>query len=262
MGFWITVNTNATTLGHHYKALEETPPKLLVVSVDGPESIHEKVRRAPGIYRRIKSGLGLVRAAFRRSTIQINCVVLPQNLDYLPEMPEVVRDLGADALEFQLPMFITPQILNGYQQRLQLEFGVESKAARGFLSTGMPLDPDVLWEQYTAAKSHGGSTLPVTLWPSLSREGLVTYFHQPWVPTRLFCKVPWDSLWIEPNGDVVPCPDFPDIRVGNVHRNSLAEIRFGDEMLQVRRSLRKHGLFNICGKCCQLHQDFKPKSLS
>ncbi len=258
LGMHCTINTNGTTLTAHAAALAEAPPDLLIVSVDGPPEVHEQIRRMPGLFRRVREGLHRLRqAAGRQVRIQINTVVLRENLPWLREMPAVAEDLMADALEFQLPMFLTPQMLAEYRQQAQACFGVDGASATGFLDDSPPPDPAEVWQAVCEAGRN--ARIPVTLWPPLGEEQVRTYFTQPARPTRSGCRLPWDSLWLEPDGRVVPCPDYPDVAVGDAASASLAEVRWGEPMRRFRRTLMELGHLSVCAKCCQLHQDFQPK---
>ena len=56
-------------------------------------------------------------------------------------------------------------------------------------------------------------------------------------------------------GDVRACSsrikntEFDELVVGNIHKNSLKEIYFGEKLAKVRESFLKNNLFNICKDC-------------
>jgi radical SAM protein with 4Fe4S-binding SPASM domain len=72
-------------------------------------------------------------------------------------------------------------------------------------------------------------------------------------PARRACRFPWDSVNLCPNGDVCPCPDFPDFVAGNVKKESFRAIWNGARLREFRIKLAEQGRFPICTSCCHLY---------
>ena len=88
-------------------------------------------------------------------------------------------------------------------------------------------------------------------------EHLFGYYSDPTytAPSHRACRFPWNSVCIYPNGDLSPCPDFPDYMVGNVTRDSFSQIWNGESFRQFRKVLAEKGRFPICSICCHLYDE-------
>ena len=57
---------------------------------------------------------------------------------------------------------------------------------------------------------------------------------------------------VQPNGDVVLCPDLPDFVYGNVFQSSIEEIWNCEKRKKVIENFYGGNPFPICYRCCQL----------
>ncbi|NDI34215.1 radical SAM/SPASM domain-containing protein [Chengkuizengella sediminis] len=71
---------------------------------------------------------------------------------------------------------------------------------------------------------------------------------------RSKCLAPWHELIIRRTGDVYPCVDFPDYKLGNIHESSFEEIWTGDKVTKFREVLKTQNL-NVCNRCTRLFAD-------
>ncbi len=82
--------------------------------------------------------------------------------------------------------------------------------------------------------------------PSIIRHGLFSH------SLPKFCYAPWEILFINSQGEVLPCcilASYYSTVVGNVRRNSLEEIWFGDGMNNFRERIKKGEYFDECKFC-------------
>lgn len=67
-----------------------------------------------------------------------------------------------------------------------------------------------------------------------------------------FCEEPWTGLFtIVESGDVLLCPCYLKMRIGNVHDSSMQEIWNAPELVEIRESFRRGELPEPCqGERC------------
>ncbi len=85
--------------------------------------------------------------------------------------------------------------------------------------------------------------------------------HPQYDRSRVRCTIPWDSMTITWNGDVVPCCfDYNSKYIlGNISVSTLAEIWSGEQMQQLRREFMQNYVRNkLCVNCERLYM---PKEL-
>jgi radical SAM protein with 4Fe4S-binding SPASM domain len=67
------------------------------------------------------------------------------------------------------------------------------------------------------------------------------------------CAAPFIMTDVMPNGDVVTCRDYIDVKVGNIQDKPLLEIWNGKPYVEYRQMMIRHkGLLPQCSRCCGL----------
>jgi len=69
---------------------------------------------------------------------------------------------------------------------------------------------------------------------------------------KYFCNEPWTGIFsVRTNGDVVCCPCYAKVRIGNVKDASLHDIWNGEKMQHLRREFSEGRLPDEChGQIC------------
>lgn len=67
-----------------------------------------------------------------------------------------------------------------------------------------------------------------------------------------FCEEPWVGIFsIRTNGDVVCCPCYAKLKIGNLKENSIHELWNGQKMREMRRQFAEGNLPAACeGQLC------------
>lgn len=87
--------------------LEDCDTVRFAISIDGPETMHDEIRRCKGIYQKaVQSAVMLHERGFR---VQINMVVQKDNLDYLEEFDAFFKNKG-------IPVIYIPVIFVGEEE--------------------------------------------------------------------------------------------------------------------------------------------------
>jgi MoaA/NifB/PqqE/SkfB family radical SAM enzyme len=88
-GCLVSMNTNGTLLNESRISEVAEVFDTVVVSLDGPREVHDKIRGVPGTYDKAVEALRLLKANGVRAGV--NSVVTPWNIDILPQFIEELR---------------------------------------------------------------------------------------------------------------------------------------------------------------------------
>lgn len=194
--------TNATLLDDAWIAeLCQRPIKLITVSLDAiaPE-VHEEIRGPDSHARTLRNIRGLMDAGFRLSII--------------------TAFSRKNAGEFD-------RLLDFCVQN-RLDWQVQIVSAKGRCNKGITLSPDEYYALGEKVARAYASALPINLIPmddmaTFSSFAPLCALSQTW---QGMCTGGLLNLFVRANGDVTPCSAlaFPECVVGNVRRDSLADI--------------------------------------
>jgi MoaA/NifB/PqqE/SkfB family radical SAM enzyme len=88
-GCLVSMNTNGTLLNESRLSEMADVLDLVVVSLDGPKEVHDKIRGVPGTYDKAIEAIHLLKA--HGIKVGINSVATPWNIDILPNFIEELR---------------------------------------------------------------------------------------------------------------------------------------------------------------------------
>jgi MoaA/NifB/PqqE/SkfB family radical SAM enzyme len=215
----------------------------VIVSLDGPPEIHDQIRRVPGAYSKLESG---VRAIHERSSafpISARCTIQQLNYAWPVETARTAKQLGLRSISF-LAADVTSRAFNRFapwetyrqaQITLTLDEVVMLERALQRLNnewagTGFVVeDRDKLRRISEHFRAHLGLTPPVA-------------------PR---CNAPWVSAVVEADGTVRPC--FFHRSIGSLRAQGLIEVLNGFEAQQFRQSLDV-STNPVCRRCvCSLN---------
>ena len=255
-GMYCSINTNGTYLPRDSRRLVELGVDAIMVSVDGPREIHDKIRGMNGSFQKIADGIRAVREARngdgRKPEIIVNTTISPGNQEALLETYRVVEALGADQMILSQLWFTTEQIGKANEAYFREKFSAHAPSWRGFVMDVSGLNTRRIAEQMQEM-SLLKSPMKLRFLPDLAPEQVHEYYRSPsesFGKTR--CLVPWLEAEILPSGEVTPCSDRPDLVMGNVKQESFRQIWNNGKYQAFRKAMREDGLFPYCSRCCGL----------
>jgi MoaA/NifB/PqqE/SkfB family radical SAM enzyme len=218
----------------------------VIVSLDGPRAIHDRVRGVKGAYDLL--GLGIVKLLSLRPelTITARTTVQKANHQALCETVEAAKDLDLSGISF-LAADLTSSAFNrerGWPAEQQ-----DTIALSGPEVESLDLEMQTLIRRYSCELNSGYiAESPAKL------HRIVQHFRAHLgeaVSRSPMCNAPWVSTVIAHDGTVQPC--FFHAPVGNVNQESLEEIVNGPASLAFRGSLDV-ATNPVCQRCvCSLH---------
>jgi Fe-coproporphyrin III synthase len=215
----------------------------VVVSVDGPQSVHDAIRNVPRGYERLADGVAAVKAA--NATVQVTgrCTIQRANFHVLRATVAAARSIGLDRISF-LAADVSSDAFNrpgGWDDARATQVALDA--------SDLPLlaaEIDAL-ERECAADFQSGF---IAESPDKLRRRLTQYYSALLGAGDFFpndCNAPWVSSVIESDGTVRPCFFQPPL--GNIHTaGGLTAILNSADAIAWRRGLdvRRNA---ICRKC-------------
>jgi Fe-coproporphyrin III synthase len=202
----------------------------VIISIDGPQEIHDSIRRVNGAFDLIRKGVAAVRSHSPFLPITCRTTVQKANHRHLRGTVDAAKILGLDSISFLAAdltseAFNRPLIWLGEKQS-QIGLSNEEAAALEVEVEQLILD----YEADIRLKFIAESPAKLRKIPRRFRE------HLGQVPPKApICNAPWVSAVIEIDGSVRPC--FFHRAVGNITTSTLEEVINGNSAREFRQSL-------------------------
>ena len=218
----------------------------IIISLDGPEEVHDRVRRVKGAFRLIGEGIHAVRQRKAGMPVHGRCTVQKENYSSLREAIAGARLLAMNSISF-LAADVTSQAFN---RELVWPEERQSKVVLTRQEVEMLEEEIACLARENEEDIREGfiSESADKLW-RIARRFREQLGELPAVAPR--CNAPWVSAVMEVDGSVRPC--FFHRKIGNVHEQTLEQVINGQEARLFRASLDVSENA-ICQRCvCSLN---------
>ena len=242
-GIRTTVLTAGLTLARHAAQVAEHIDDV-IVSIDGPREIHDRIRGVPDAYGRLERGIHALRLHRSSMPIHGRCTVQKGNFRHLRATVEAALELRLDSLSF-LAADISSEAFNHEQRSESARLNValdenEIVCLSAELEALVAEYPQLIQAGFIREK------------PEKLRKILLHFRahlgQAPPVAPR--CNAPWVSAVIESDGAVRPCFFHPPL--GNIQRGTLSDVLNSATAVQFRNQLDV-STNAICQRCvCSL----------
>jgi Fe-coproporphyrin III synthase len=202
----------------------------IIISLDGPQEIHDAIRRIDGAYNLIHRGIVAVR--HRSPDLPITCrtTVQKANHRHLRKTVDAARALGLDSISF-LAADLTSEAFNRpllWPSEKQNEIGLSLDETRA-----LEEEIELLILEYEASINHNYIVESAGKLRKIARR-FREHLGQL-SPQSPICNAPWVSAVVEIDGSVRPC--FFHHTVGNITTSTLEEVLNGEAAQEFRQSL-------------------------
>jgi MoaA/NifB/PqqE/SkfB family radical SAM enzyme len=221
----------------------------VIVSLDGPEKIHNAIRRIDNAFRLLQSGAAAIRQERPSFAITARTTVQKANHAHLRETLASAKQLNLNGISF-LAADLTSEAFNrpqGWSSDRQSEVALSAEEVN-------VLDAEI--ESLIAEHADDISSGFIAESPKKLRR-IVAHFRAHLGLGRTEsprCNAPWSSAVIETDGTVRPC--FFHRPIGNIRKTKLEEILNGQDALAFRAALDVPNN-SICNRCvCSLNYRF------
>jgi MoaA/NifB/PqqE/SkfB family radical SAM enzyme len=202
----------------------------VIVSLDGPASVHDAIRAVPGAYRRLEEGIDALRRLRHDAPVHARCTVQKANVSELRATLGAARRLGLNSVSF-LAADLTSEAFNrpgGWSGERQAAIAPDASEVAALEREVAALIDECAGEiesGFVVERPEKLRRIPLHFRAHLGRAEAVA-------PR---CNAPWVSAVVESDGAVRPCFFHPVI--GNIHRQPLVDVLNGEEAMEFRRRL-------------------------
>jgi MoaA/NifB/PqqE/SkfB family radical SAM enzyme len=203
----------------------------IIISIDGPPDVHNRIRRVSGAFQTIQKGVMEVRARQPRISISCRTTVQKLNRTHLRATVSAARSLGLDSISF-LAADVSSAAFNR-EERWEPERQNEIALSRAELSE-LEEEIELMIQMHQEDIDQG-----FIVESNAKLRRIATRFreHIEGTPPKApICNAPWVSTVIEVDGSVRPCFFHPSI--GNAHQLTLEEALNTEAALSFRSRLK------------------------
>jgi len=265
-GLTCTVITNGGKLEEYARELIEAGIDSIVVSIDGPCEVHNRIRGKSDSFQKAEAGVRAV-AEWRKklgAAVPMLIGLLPiteLNLEWIGPAVESLRAWPLDTINVGLRWFVPEEAGESYQKVMSETFGVSGDSWKGFefdSKTAFSGREKQLTDVVKLLKGlrrrrflDAAAGKPwISFVPDVPAENVPDYFADFGKTFgHSLCPVAWYFAQVEPDGEVCFCGDFPDYFIGNVRKQTLGDIWTSEKAWAFREKLAKEPL-PVCNRCC------------
>jgi MoaA/NifB/PqqE/SkfB family radical SAM enzyme len=218
----------------------------IIVSLDGNEGTHDRIRNIPNAFRKLREGVQLIKSMESKFRITARTVIHKLNFRNWNLIIDSAKEMGLDQISF-LPADVSSHAFNRevlWKDDRQHEILIEENELPELLAI-----TDTIIENYKEDFESGFIAEPPGKFRKIYSYYAAFYNLNPFPYKK--CNAPWVSTVIEADGTVRPC--FFHEPIGNIRNSSLEEILNSNESIRFRKDLDME-TNSTCVKCvCYLN---------
>jgi len=236
--------TNGWLLTKKAQELCESGLDILTVSLDGPELIHDTIRKE-GSYERLVAGVKSLLERSNRPIVIITMAISDLNYDKLVQTYELAKSWGVDGMNINHLWMQTEGMVEDWNSNFSL-FPGDQVAWQVKLEQ---IDADILGSELeTIRRRNWGRGFLFSESPYLSHDEIYTWYQEPEQSVKYnTVRCGWARFKVWSDGKVKPCRDLD---IGNINQQPAMEIWNGQEYQEFRQALTENRLLPICTRCC------------
>jgi Fe-coproporphyrin III synthase len=213
----------------------------VIVSIDGSEEVHDRIRQIPNGFKKIAEGVKALKILDAKFPVAARCVLQRYNYADFINIVYAAKTMGLDQISF-LAADVSSSAFNRvdpWSQNRISEIALTQEEALGFQS--------IAEESFKTLRSEYETKFIAERPEKIMR---IASYYQAINGSAAFpktvCDAPWVSAVIESDGNVLPC--FFHKPYGNIYEQQLATIINSKTAIAFRKSLNVNEN-PICKKC-------------
>jgi Fe-coproporphyrin III synthase len=245
LGIRVTLLTAGTLLSAEAELLSAAIDDV-IVSLDGPASVHDRIRRIPRAFELLIDGVHALRRFRPEIVVRARCTVQRENHTWLRATVQAAKDHGLNSISF-LAVDAVSDAFNHPHGWTQPKSDSVTLDAIQVEALAKEME-DLINEYGTDLNSGFVVETPGKLRRIVQQFRVYLGQAQPEAPR---CNAPWVSAVVSADGEVRPCFFHP--AYGNINDHTLEEIVNSPQARQFREEL---DIANnpVCQRCvCSLH---------
>lgn len=218
----------------------------IIVSVDGDEETHDRIRNIPGAFNKLKEGIAAIKSLNPDFKITGRTVIHQLNFRRWPQIIEAAKEIGLQQISF-LPADVSSHAFNREQ------IWDEKRQHEILLSKDDLPNLENIIKNLLITNSADFENKFIAEIPQKIRK--IYSYYAAFYGLNDFpfkrCNAPWVSTVIEADGNVRPC--FFHQSYGNIRSQSLEKILNSEKAISFRKNL-DIDKDEVCKKCvCYLN---------
>jgi len=202
----------------------------IIVSLDGDETVHDRIRNIPNAFDKLAEGIAAVKAIDPSYKISARTVIHRLNFENWPSIIEAAKRIGLDKISF-LPADVSSQAFNREmvwdpERRDEILLSEDELPKLRSIVDGIIKDFEDDFKNGFIVEST--QKIEKIYFYYAAFYGLNAF---PWKK----CNAPWVSTVVEADGTVRPC--FFHEAYGNIKTSSLDKIINSEKAIQFRKQL-------------------------
>ena len=251
-GIFLSIDTNGTELEQFADDLSRITNMHITFSVDGPEEVHDEVRKLTGSFQSIKRNIALLNELEKKNGNKISksiCFTISgYNYKVLGEMADIARSLSIPSVSIVPYYYYSDDVGATYEKELEGNFDSRAFSWKGFHHEHSGIEFDRFREELGEYRASLGNIYDFPYLP-LTEDEYRVWFHDPITPVKSSACMNVEKLIdIQPNGEANFCVDLPDFSVGNVKDSTIGEI-WNSSRAQRFRGYRREKPLAVCHRC-------------
>jgi len=253
--------TNGTLLERHAEKIVSAGIDEIILSLDGPEEIHDDIRGKAGTFKKLVEGVDKINALKielrkNRPIFNINSTIFDFNYRHMEKTIEAAVSLKAKTLSFHHLIFLSEDTYERHSQIFSALFNCISFDWTGFVEKQLP---EINAEYLIQEMERIGLTdygIPVSFYPNLTDQEIRDYYTNfEFVPTSYpnRCLSPWMVAYVFPDGSVRPCLSL-NYAVGNIKQDSFRNIWNNERYMRFRNIVKRERAFPVCTRCTEYYR--------
>ncbi len=230
-------------------ALLSAQPQVMIFSLHGSGKLHDDVVGHKGAFELLNRNIKYLNAKRKNMRLILNCVISEENYEYLEEMVAFGKEIGVDFVRFEHLIFLNHKEYEKHIEVSTKTFPQDKCELATYIKDinnvkiGQTLEKAI---PYLRQKYRNF----VFFKPYLNLQELSSWYKRGFFPKRR-CLFVQHSLYIKPNGDIVPCQFFNNFVLGNILKDDFIQVWRSMERKSFSQLLNKR-LLPGCIRCCKL----------
>jgi len=219
---------------------------VLIISLYGPREIHDKIVGVEGAFDKTVDHLKfLIKNKLKNEKIMVSCIALPESLGSFPSFLAYLQSLGVNAVKIEHLNFLTSK----EYAATAVSGGSEFDLTPAMFVDDQNFQGSFVRELVRLRKEISGLAIPVHMKPYLSDRQIQDWYLS--LPQRDHeCRFITHSLFINYNGDIIPCQFLTRCVLGNIKKDSLKDVWRSKLYQKLRRTIKKT-CPKVCMRCCK-----------
>ncbi|MBU4445815.1 MAG: radical SAM protein [Candidatus Marinimicrobia bacterium] len=256
-GMRCNIVTNGTLIQNYAEEIIDSGLDEIIFSLDGPEEIHDKIRRVPGTFQRSIEGFEILhdlkqKRKIKTPIININSTLWEENYKSINDTINIAENIHARGLTFHHLLFLSKPTVRQFFDFFEKRFDQTPTDWIGFTRDNPPkIDVDFLTSKIEEIQRKK-SVIDISFFPNFNSNEIRRWYSEFEFESSSYknrCLSLWMTAYILPDGSVRPYHSM-NFTTGNVLEHPFTEIWNNDLYRGYRNHIKRHKRFSICSKGC------------